>query len=155
MMQDILQHICENSSVSETEFKVGFLLIAIMCVGFGLMTWFMLPVTERPRLRNGIVGLTSLELGCMVGVVLILWKGGTGLVRALMISLSALGILCFVFAFVTYFMIPKTDRSRIKKTLVWKQRDAFSSPKHFRLFVASTSAIQLGCVLGLMRSLID
>lgn len=152
MMQDILQHI--NSSVSETEFQVCILLITVVCVASGLMTWFMLPVAERPRLRSAIVGLTGLELGCIMGIVLILWKGGTGLVRLLDIALPALAILCFVFAIVTWFMIPKTDRSRIKKTLVWKQRDVFSSPKCFRLFVAGTSALQVGCVLGFMGTLI-
>ena len=95
-----------------------------------------------------------LELGCIVGVVFILWKGEARAVRALDIALSVLAILCFVSSFVMWFMIPKAERSQIKKTLVWKQREAFSSPRYFRLLIVGTSAIQVGCVLGLLGSLI-
>ena len=91
----------------------------------------------------------------MADVLRSICGGSDGKVSALEVVLPALVILCFVFAVVTWFKIPATHRSRITLAAAWRQRAAFASPKHFRLFIAGILAVQMGAILGIINLFLD
>ena len=78
----------------------------------------------------------------------------SGPLTTLGLVLRLVAITCIVFGFVTWFMVPATDRTRVKIRPVWMQRDAFEYPKHYHLFLAGTAALVLSGLLGLIAEFV-
>jgi len=81
------------------------------------------------------------------------FAGGTALTTpGLVLNIAA--IACIVFGFVTWFLVPATDRTHLKVRPIWTQRTAFERAKHYHLFLAGSTALAAGCLLALIAEFV-